>query len=113
MSISWKYIDTAMARAGTQYESKIQIKSINTAMSTLFTQIDIIYNSGVFDNDNRRKLTSLSKEVLKRKILDLQRYEDQLINISSESDGNEQFYEESTNFEIAYQEALIEHLVIN
>ena len=45
---------TATAGARRQFELKIQIKSINNAMSTLFTQIDNIYKFGVFDNDNRR-----------------------------------------------------------
>ena len=49
-------------------------------MSTMFTQIDGIYRSNIFNNDNRRKLSSFS-EVLKRKYLTLQRYEDQLIDI--------------------------------
>ena len=75
-------MDTAMAGAGRQFELKIQIKSINSAMSTLFTQVDNIYKSGVFDNDSRKKPTSLFKEVLKRKSLTLKRYQDQLINIS-------------------------------
>ena len=65
------------------------------------------------NNDNRRKLASFS-EVLKRKYLTLQRYKDQLIDILTEGDEIEQFYEESTNFEILYQETLtlINDLVI-
>ena len=85
-----------MATAGKQDKLNIQIKSIKTAMSTMFTQID----------DNRRKLSSFP-EVLKRKYLTLQRYENQLIDILTEADEIEQFYEESTNFEIAYQETLL------
>ena len=84
-----------MATAGKQDRLNIQIKSTKTAMSTMFTQID----------DNRRKLSSFP-EVLKRKYLTLQRYENQLIDILTEADKIEQFYEESTNFEIAYQETL-------
>ena len=82
-------------------------------MSTMFTQIDGIYRSNIFNNDNRRKLSSFS-EVLKRKYLTLQRYEDQLIDILREGKEIEQFYEESTNFEILYQETLtlINDLVI-
>ena len=85
-----------MATAGKQDKLNIQIKSIKTAMSTMFTPID----------DNRRKLSSFP-EVLKRKYLTLQRYENQLIDILTEADEIEQFYEESTNFEIAYQETLL------
>ena len=44
---------------------------------------------------------------MKRKYLTLQRYENQLIDILTEADEIEQFYEESTNFEIAYQETLL------
>ena len=84
-----------MATAGKQDKLNIQIKSIKTAMSTMFTQID----------DNRRKLSSFP-EVLKRKYLTLQRYENQLIDILTEGNEIEQFYEESTNFEILYQETL-------
>ena len=78
-----------------------------------FTQIDDIYRSNILNNDNRRKLASFS-EVLKRKYLTLQRYEDQLIDILTEGDEIKQFYEESTNFEILYQEilTLINGLVI-
>ena len=47
-------------------------------MSTMFTEINDIYRSNIFNNDNRRKLTLFS-EVLKRKYLTLQRYVDQLI----------------------------------
>ena len=85
-----------MATAGKQDKLNIQIKSIKTAMSTMFTQID----------DNRRKLSSFP-EVLKSKYLTLQRYENQLIDILTEADEIEQFYEESTNFEVAYQETLL------
>ena len=74
-------------------------------MSTMFTQIDDIYRSNILNNDNRRKLSSFS-EVLKRKYLTLQRYEDQLIDILTEGNKIEHFYEESTNFEI-YQKTLI------
>ena len=95
-----------MATAGKQDKLNIQIKSIKTAMSTMFTQIDDIYRSNILNNDNRRKLSSFS-EVLKRKYLTLQRYENQLIDILTEADEIEQFYEESTNFEIAYQETLL------
>ena len=82
-------------------------------MSTMFTQIDDIYRSNILNNDNRRKLSSFS-EVLKRKYLTLQRYEDQLIDILTESNEIEQFNEESTNCEILYQETLtlINDLVI-
>ena len=73
-------------------------------MSTMFTQIDDIYRSNILNNDNRRKL-SLFSEVLKRKYLTLQRYEDQLIDILTEGNKIEYFYEESTNFEI-YQKTL-------
>ena len=73
-------------------------------MSTMFTQIDDIYRSNILNNDNRRKLSSFS-EVLKRKYLTLQRYEDQLIDILTEGNKIEYFYEESTNFEI-YQKTL-------
>ena len=72
----------------------------------MFTQIDDIYRSNILNNDNRSKLSSFS-EVLKRKYLTLHRYEDQLIDILTEGDKIEQFYEESTNCEMAYQEILI------
>ena len=44
----------------------------------------------------------------------MQRFEDQLIDILTEGNEIEQFYEASTNFEIVYQEtlALIDDLVI-
>ena len=102
-----------MATTGKQDKLNIQIKSIKTAMSTMFTQIDDIYRSNILNNDNRRKLSSFS-EVLKRKYLTLQRYEDQPIDILTEGNEIEQFYEESTNFEILYQETLtlINDLVI-
>ena len=58
-------MDTAMTGARRQYKLKIQIKLSNTAMSILFTKIDNIGKSGVFDNDNRRKPTLLFKKVLK------------------------------------------------
>ena len=47
-------------------------------------------------------------------MLDLQSYEEQLINILTEGNEIEQFYEESKNFEILYQETLtlINDLVI-
>ena len=108
-----KYINIAVATAGKQDKLNIQIKFIKTAMSTMFTQIDDIYRSNILNNDNRRKLSSFS-EVLKRKYLTLQRYEDQLIDILTEGNEIEQFYEESTDFEILYQEklTLINDLVI-
>ena len=76
-------------------------------------QIDDIYRSNILNNVNRRKLSSFS-DVLKRKYLTLQRYKDQLIDILTEGNKIEQFYEESTNFEILYQETLtlINDLVI-
>ena len=43
---------------------------------------------------------------MKRKYLTLQRYENQLIDILTEGNEIAQFYEESTNFEILYQETL-------
>ena len=43
---------------------------------------------------------------MKRKCLTLQRYEDHLIDILTEGNEIEQFYEESTKFEILYQETL-------
>ena len=51
---------------------------------------------------------------MKRKYLTLQRYENQLIDILTEGNEIAQFYEESTNFEILYQETLtlINDLVI-
>ena len=102
-----------MATAEKQDELNIPIKSIKTATSTMFTQIDDIHRSNILNNDNRRKLSSFS-EVLKRKYLTLQRYEDQLIDIFTEGNKIDQFYEESTNFEILYQETLtlINDLVI-
>ena len=102
-----------MATAEKQDELNIPIKSIKTATSTMFTQIDDIHRSNILNNDNRRKLSSFS-EVLKRKYLTLQRYEDQLIDILREGKEIEHFYEESTNFEILYQETLtlINDLVI-
>ena len=48
-----------MATAGKQDKLNIQIKSIKTAMSTMFTQIDDIYRSNILNNDNRRKLRFL------------------------------------------------------
>ena len=48
-----------MALAGKQDKLNIQIKSIKTAMSTMFTQIDDIYRSNILNNDNRRKLRFL------------------------------------------------------
>ena len=66
-----KYINIAIAIAGKQEKLIIQIKSIKTAMSTLFRKIDDIYGSNILNNDNRRKLSSFS-EVLKRKYLTLQ-----------------------------------------
>ena len=51
---------------------------------------------------------------MKKKYLTLQRYEDQLIDILTESNEIEQFNEESSNCEILYQETLtlINDLVI-
>ena len=46
----------AMATAGKQNKLKIQVESIKTAMSTMFTQIDDIWRSDVLNNDNRIKL---------------------------------------------------------
>ena len=69
----------------------------------MFMQLDDIYRSNILNNDNQRKL-SLFSEVLKRKYLTLQRYKDQLIDILTEGNKIEQFYEESINFEIVYQE---------
>ena len=85
-------------------------------MSTMFTEINDIYRSNILNNDNRRKLPLFS-EVSKRKYLTLQRYVDQLIQlIDTLTDVNEieQFYEESINFEIVYQESvtLINDLVM-
>ena len=51
----------ATATAGRQNKLNIQVESIKTAMSTMFTQIDDIYRSDVLNNDNRRKLFSFSK----------------------------------------------------
>ena len=90
-----------MAIVGRQDKLNIQFKSIKTAMSTMFTQIDDIYRSNILNNNNRRKPFSFS-EVLKRKYLILQRYEDQLIDILTKGNEFEQFYKESTNFEIVY-----------
>ena len=58
----------------------------------MFSQIDDIYRSNILNNDSRRKLSSFS-EVLKRKRVTLQRYEDQLIDILTEGNEIEQFYE--------------------
>ena len=82
-------------------------------MSTMFAQINDIYRSNILNNDNRSKLSSFP-EILKRKHLTLQWHEDQLIDILTEGNEIEQFYEESTNFEILYQETLtlINDLVI-
>ena len=77
-----------MATAVRQDKLHIQIKSIKTVMSTIFTQ------------------KSSFSEVLKRKYLTLQQYEDQLIDILTEGNETEQLYEESTNFAIVYQETL-------
>ena len=63
-----------MAAIRKQDKLNIQIKSIKTAISTMFTQIDDIYRSNILNNDNRRKLSSFS-EVLKRKYLTLHKYE--------------------------------------
>ena len=102
-----------MATAGKQNKLNILTKSIKTALSTMFTQIADIYRSNIFNNHNRRKLSSFS-EVLERKYLNLQRHENQLTNILTGSNEIEQFYEESTDFEILYQETstLINDLVI-
>ena len=77
--IAQKYMNIAMATAEKQEKLNIHIKSIKTPMSTMFTQTDDIYRSNILNNDNRRKLSSFS-EVLKRKYLTLQRYEDQQEN---------------------------------
>ena len=61
-------------------------------MSTMFAQIDDIYRSNILNNDNRSKLSSFS-EILKRKHLTLQWHEDQLIDILTEGNEIEQFYE--------------------
>ena len=45
-----------MATAGKQDKLNNQIKSIKTAMSTMFTQIDDIYRSNILNNDNLRFL---------------------------------------------------------
>ena len=77
--IAQKYMNIAMATAEKQEKLNIHIKSIKTPMSTMFTQTDDIYRSNILNNDNRRKLSSFS-EVLKRKYLTLQRYEDEQEN---------------------------------
>ena len=77
--IAQKYMNIAMATAEKQEKLNIHIKSIKTPMSTMFTQTDDIYRSNILNSDNRRKLSSFS-EVLKRKYLTLQRYEDQQEN---------------------------------
>ena len=77
--IAQKYMNIAMATAEKQDKLNIHIKSIKTPMSTVFTQTDDIYRSNILNNDNRRKLSSFS-EVLKRKYLTLQRYEDEQEN---------------------------------
>ena len=74
-------------------------------MSTMSMQIDDIYRSNILNNVNRRKLSSFS-DVLKRKYLTLQRYKDQLIDILTEGNETEQFYEELINFEIVYQKTI-------
>ena len=45
-----------MATAGKQDKLNIQIKSIKTAMSTMFTQIHDTYRSNILNNDNRRNV---------------------------------------------------------
>ena len=45
-----------MVTAGKQDKLNIQIKSIKTAMSTMFTQNDDIYRSNILNNDNLRFL---------------------------------------------------------
>ena len=82
-------------------------------MGTMFTQIDNIYRSNILNNEVWIMKSSFP-EVLKRKYVTLQLYEDQLINILTEGKEIEQFYEKSTNFEVVYQEALtlINDLVI-
>ena len=77
--IAQKYMNIAMATAEKQDKLNIHIKSIKTPMSTMFTQTDDIYRSNILNSDNRRKLSSFS-EVLKRKYLTLQRYEDEQEN---------------------------------
>ena len=61
-------------------------------MSTMFAQINDIYRSNILNNDNRSKLSSFP-EILKRKHLTLQWHEDQLIDILTEGNEIEQFYE--------------------
>ena len=57
-----KYINIAMlATARKQDKLNIQIKSIKTAMCTMFTQIDDIYRSNILNNDNWRTLASFSE----------------------------------------------------
>ena len=111
--ITQNYINIGMATAGKHDKLNIQITFTETAISHMFTQIDDIYKSNILNNNNKRKLSSFS-EVLKRKYLTLQQYEDQLIDILTESNKIKQFYEESINFEIVYQETLtlINDLVI-
>ena len=70
-----------MATAGREDQLNIQIKSIKTAMSTMFTQIDDIYRSNILNNDNWRKLTSFS-EIKKKHTL--QWYENKLIDTLTE-----------------------------
>ena len=77
--IAQKYMNIAMATAEKQDKLNIHIKSTKTPMSTMFTQTDDVYRSNILNNDNRRKLSSFS-EVLKRKYLTLQRYEDEQEN---------------------------------
>lgn len=88
-----------MATAWRQDKLNIQIKSIKTTMSVLVTELDDIYRPNVLNNEYQRKLFSFS-EVLKRKYLTLQPYEDQLIDILTDGNKIENFFEESTNFEI-------------
>ena len=48
-----KYVNIAMlATARKQDKLNIQIKSIKTAICTMFTQIDDTYRSNILNNDN-------------------------------------------------------------
>ena len=74
-----------MATAGKQDKLNIQIKSIKTAMSTMFTQIHDTYRSNVLNNDNRRNVFVFWS--FEKKIPDF-----------TEGNEIEQSYDESTNF---------------
>ena len=96
-----------------QNKMYIQTKSIKTAMQDMFTQVDDIYTTKNYTDNTRRKLTSIA-EVLKRKYTTLQRTEEKLIDILTEENEIEQFYAETTRFDILFQEtiALIDDIVI-